>query len=137
MDRIIDLAREIGAAIQQDDRYLRMMAAQEAADKDEALQGLIGEFNLKRIALGNEAQKEDRDEKKMESMNDELRVAYQAIMDNATMKAYNETKPEMDTLLNAVAKIITLSAQGEDPYSIDEHEEHHCDGSCSSCGGCH
>lgn len=137
MDRIIDLAREIGAAIQQDDRYLRMMAAQETADKDEALQGLIGEFNLKRIALGNEAQKEDRDEKKMESLNEELRTSYQAIMDNEAMKAYNATKPEMDTLLNAVAKIITLSAQGEDPYSIDEHEEHHCDGSCSTCGGCH
>ena len=137
MDRIIDLAREIGAAIQQDDRYLRMMAAQETADKDEALQGLIGEFNLKRIALGNEAQKEDRDEKKMESLNEELRTAYQAIMDNDAMKAYNATKPEMDTLLNAVAKIITLSAQGEDPYSIDEHEENHCDGSCSTCGGCH
>ena len=46
MNDILDLAKEIGFALQEDDRYIRMQMAQAAADEDEVLQGLIGAFNL-------------------------------------------------------------------------------------------
>lgn len=134
-DQILEMARELGEAIQQDERFIRVQMAQAAADADEALQGYIGEFNLKRIALNNESQKEEKDEQKLEQLNSELRAAYANIMKNASMTAYNESKPALDLLINQVARIIMLSAQGEDPQSIDEHEG--CSGSCSTCGGCH
>lgn len=50
MDQILDLARELGYSIQQDERFIRTQLAQAAADEDEELQGLIGEFNHKRAA---------------------------------------------------------------------------------------
>ena len=136
MDQIIDMARELGEALQQDDRYIRVQTAQTAADEDKDLQDLIGEFNLQRIALNSEAQKENHDEAKMKEHNEKIRDVYQKIMENPSMKAYNEVKPELDALINTVARIITLSAQGEDPYSISEHD-HSCGGDCSACGGCH
>ncbi len=136
MDQIIDMARELGEALQQDDRYIRVQTAQKTADEDKGLQDLIGEFNLQRIALNSEAQKETRDEEKMNGLNAKIREVYQKIMENPSMKAYNEVKPELDSLINTVARIITLSAQGEDPYSISE-QEHTCGGDCGACGGCH
>ena len=59
---IIEMTRELGRALQNDERYIAMMAARQASDEDEALQEAIGEFNLKRMAISNEAQKEERDD---------------------------------------------------------------------------
>mgnify|MGYP000745950330 FL=1 len=57
---MIELAREIGRELQKDESYLNMQLARQASDEDQALQDAIGEFNLKRMAINNEAQKEDR-----------------------------------------------------------------------------
>lgn len=133
---IISLAREIGKEIQKDERYLNMQIAQQNADSDQELQNLIGEFNLKRMAINNEAHKEIQDQEKMQALNQELRSAYAQIMQNPNMIAYNKAKDELDTLLKRVNAIITQSAQGEDPETTD-YEESSCGGNCASCGGCH
>ena len=54
---IIELARQLGAAIQKEDAYVAYRAAKEANDADEKLQALIGEFNLQRMSLATELQK--------------------------------------------------------------------------------
>lgn len=132
---IIELAREIGKKIQSDDIYLKLQAAKMNSDKDKYLQDLIGEFNLKRIAINNESTKENRDEKKIQVLNADLREAYSKIMKNKNMVAYNIAKQEMDSVLKRVTAIIMQSAEGEDPKTTDYKES--CTGSCSSCGGCH
>ena len=43
---IIKMARELGAAIQQDERYLNFKKAREANEADKPLNDLIGELNL-------------------------------------------------------------------------------------------
>lgn len=132
---IIELAREIGKKIQSDDMYLKLKIAKQNSDEDKKLQDLIGEFNLKRIAINNEATKDERDEKKLQKLNEELRELYSTIMKNENMIAYNIAKQEMDSVLKRVTAIIMQSAEGEDPETTDYEES--CTGSCSSCGGCH
>ena len=132
---IIELAREIGKKIQSDDMYLKLKRAKQNSDEDKKLQDLIGEFNLKRIAINNEATKDERDEKKLQELNEELRELYSTIMKNENMIAYNIAKQEMDSVLKRVTAIIMQSAEGEDPETTDYEES--CTGSCSSCGGCH
>lgn len=132
---IIDLAREIGRKLQKDDRYLSMQKISKDCDNDEELQNLIGEFNLKRMAIENESHKEAPDQDKLQALNQELRHVYARIMQNTNMTRYNEAKQELDKLLNRVSAIISQSADGEDPETADYHES--CSGSCSSCGGCH
>ena len=61
MDILMAMAKEMGAALQQDDRYVALQMAQAKADEDKDLQDLIGEFNLKRMALMTEDEKEERD----------------------------------------------------------------------------
>ncbi len=132
---IIKMAREIGKAIQQEDAYVKLQIAQQNSDNDKELQNLIGEFNLKRIAINNEAQKSDRDDDKLQQLNAEMRKVYADIMKNENMTAYNEAKQQLDSVLQRVLAIISQSANGEDPETTDYSPS--CTGSCSSCGGCH
>ncbi len=133
---LIQLARELGKAIQQDERYLQLQKAKQASDNDQRLQELIGEFNLKRIAINNEAAKDNRSEEKLQQLNTELRHVYAEIMKNDNMTAYNEAREALDAVMKRLNAIIALSAEGEDPETADL-DESSCTGSCSSCAGCH
>ena len=62
MENAVKIARQLGHAIQEADFYKKLNAAKEKADADETLQALIALFNSKRVAINNEACKQDRDE---------------------------------------------------------------------------
>lgn len=132
---IIAMARELGAALQQSDEYTAYNVAKNAADSDAELQGMIGDFNLKKLSLSAEVQKEDKDPEKLAALNEEVRSVYARIMAHPTMMAYNTTKEELDRILNFIQQIIVYSANGEDPATIQE--ETSCGGDCSGCSGCH
>ena len=132
---VFAMARELGAALQQSDEYTAYNVAKNAADGDEVLQEMIGEFNLKKLSLSTEVQKEEKDQEKLAALNEEVRSLYGRIMAHPTMAAYNTTKEELDRLLNFIQQIIVYSANGEDPATIQE--ETFCGGDCSGCSGCH
>lgn len=132
---VIKMARDLGAELQKGDAYIGYSVAKEAADNDAELQKLIGEFNLKKVKMSEEIQKEEKDEAKLQEINEELKKIYNDIMNNPNMIAYNTTKGQLDKVLNFIQQIIVYSANGEDPYTVEE--ESSCTGSCSSCSGCH
>ena len=132
---MLDAARQLGKAIQQDERYLAFVAAREANDADEALQALIGQFNLLKMQVDEAMDKEPRDEEKIAALNAELRKAYAAIFLNENMKAYQTAKADLDEAVRRVNGLIDLCLAGEDPDTCQPAEG--CTGSCSTCGGCH
>lgn len=132
---IIEKARELGKLIQQEETYIKLHEAQEKADADTELQDLIGEFNLKRISINNEASKTEKDQEKLQALNLEMRAVYAKIMQNENMIAYNEAKDKFDIIANRVTAIVNNSINGEDPETTDFSAG--CSGSCSTCGGCH
>ena len=135
---VIELTRQLGHALQADERYLKMDEARKNSDADEKLQELIGQFNLKRLALNNEASAEKPDNEKVQKMNQELRSIYAQVMQNPNMIAYNEAKQGVDELLQRISAIISQSADGEDQDTADYVPS--CGGDCSGCGGscgCH
>ncbi len=134
MDILLEMAKDLGEAIQQDDRFFRLQMAQAAADQDDALQNLIGEFNLKRIALSNEEKRENKDPEKIKQLDTVLRTVYAQVMANDNMAAYTQARSDMDALLSRMNRILHLSAQGEDPHAIEDAPR--CTGDCGSCGGC-
>lgn len=133
---IITMARELGKAIQQEKAYIKLHEVQSKADADSELQSLIGEFNLKRMAINNEASKKERDQDKLSSLNTEMREVYSKIMSNENMIAYNEAKDAFDAIANRVLAIVQQSAEGADPETAD-YSQSSCSGSCETCGGCH
>ena len=131
---VITLARELGRAIQQEESYKKLHDVQAQADADTELQSLIGEFNLKRMNINQEASKKDRDQDKLNALNKEMREVYSKIMSNEHMIAYNEAMEGFDKVANRVQAIVQQSIDGVDPEVADYTES--CSGSCSTCGGC-
>ena len=133
----IEMTRELGKLIQQDERYLAYHKAKDLNDKDEALQALIGEFNMKRVELNTEMSKIEKDSDKLSKLDAEIKSLYGNIMANENMAAFNNAKTAMDDLLSQINMVITMSANGEDPETCPSEQPSSCGGSCSTCGGCH
>ena len=136
MDQILDLARELGYSIQQDERFIRTQLAQAAADEDEELQGLIGEFNLKRLDLNNESAKPEPDTAHVADLNQQVNDLYTQIMSSEGMVRYNTAKKECEAMVSHIDAIINTAMNGGDPMTV-QAPTGGCTGSCSTCGGCH
>ena len=132
---IIEKARELGKLIQQEESYIALQKAQADADADMDLQNLIGDFNMKRMSINNEASKKDKDSDKLALLNSQMREDYSKIMSNKNMIAYNEAKDAFDMVANRVLAIVQQSVEGADPETAD-YSTSSCSGSCSTCGGC-
>lgn len=132
---VIEITRELGKAIQADERYAVYLAARAKNDADEELQKQIGEFNMQRMTLNREMSKSDRDQEKIAEMNQKIRDLYADIMRNENMAAYNEAKTAFDDMILEINGIINMCANGEDPATCEPRSS--CTGSCSTCGGCH
>ncbi len=139
MKTVLELTRELGAAIQADKRFTDTLAAKEANDNDKDLQEEIGAFNLMRMNLNTEISKDDeeKDHQKINEMNEALKDRYQRIMSNPMMTAFSAAKEELDVLIGEMNTIIEGALNGEDPYEIDPNKAQGCSGSCASCEGCH
>lgn len=132
----IEVTRQLGAAIQADERYAAYVAAKKVNDEDEALQQKIGEFNLIRMSLERELSSDEKNDERVKEYNEKLRTIYGEVMSNESMVAFNNAKTAMDELMNEINLILTMCVNGEDPATCDPHASG-CTGSCSTCGGCH
>lgn len=134
---IIQMARELGKAIQQDELYLKMNEASAATEKSTELQSKISAFSELRLQLNKEVMKseEEKNEDLITELDSKLRALYQEVTEDPTMMAYNSAKAQLESTLNFISQIITGSANGQDPDMIEQQAS--CSGSCGSCGGCH
>ena len=130
MADVIEKARELAESIQQDPRCHRMQVARAANDADPALQHLIGEFNLKKLALSRQYKTAPDDKEKIGALEDEIRTLYAKIMEDPGMKEYAAAKEAMDELNAQINAIIQLAVTGEVP------EGGSCSGNCEGCAGC-
>ncbi|MBO5449149.1 MAG: YlbF family regulator [Ruminococcus sp.] len=134
---VIEMTRELGKAIQQDERYKKYMAACAENDTNTEIQNKIGKFNQLRSQLSVEMQKPDKNADALTSLDREIKELYDEIMAMPSMVRFNESKAEMDALINSVNYIITSAANGEDPETCPAEPPQSCSGSCATCGGCH
>ena len=134
---VIEQTRELGKALQQDERYKRYIKACEVNDTDTEVQKAIGDFNLKRAELSTEMKEPSKNADRLTELDKEIREMYDEIMAMPKMVEFNEAKADMDKLLDSINYIVSMAANGEDPATCPEEAPHACSGSCSTCGGCH
>ena len=135
---VIKMARKLGKAIQEDERYLAYHKAKEANDADEELQKAIGEFNLVRQNLGMEINKPDdsKDQAKIESLNSQAQELHSKIMANPNMEDFTIAKTSMDSMISDVSTIISMCCDGEDPETCQIPQAHAGCGGGGGCRGC-
>ena len=128
----IDLFKKAAAAMQTDPRYLELDAARRENDNDQELQGLIGEFNLKRLDLNNESAKPEPDAAHVAELNQQVNDLYTQIMSSEGMVRYNTAKKECEAMVSHIDAIINTAMNGGDPMTV-QAPTGGCTGSCSTC----
>ncbi len=131
---VIEMTRELGKAIQQDDRYTAYMLAKQANDNDKELQELIDRFDSKRSELNVAMSAEDKDTDLIKELDADIKSTYSKIMNNKNMIVFSSVQSSLEALITEINQIITMCANGEDPETCQPPQG--CTGSCSTCGGC-
>ncbi len=132
---MIEMARELGKALQTDDRYIAYMLAKQVNDADEELQKDIDSFEKMRYDLSMELTKENKDTDRVKELDDNIKETYNKIMSNKNMIVFSAAQKSLEQLVGNIQEIITMSANGEDPATCEPASG--CTGSCATCGGCH
>ena len=135
---VIQAARELGKAIQSDERYLAFYEAKKNNDEDIELNGLMGKLNLLQLSYQRESEKENPDQDRLARWDEEFRQTYAEVMLNGNMRVYRERKQAVDDMMSYVINLLTLCVNGEDPETCEPKpkDDGACTGSCSTCGGC-
>ena len=131
---IIEMTRELGKALQADDRYTAYMLAKQANDNDTVLQALINGFENMRLQLNEELAKDDKDTERIKELDEGIKSNYKQIMSNKNMIVFTAAQGSLEALVNNINQIITMCANGEDPDTCQPSTG--CSGSCATCGGC-
>lgn len=132
---IIKMTRELGKAIQQDDRYIAYMLAKQVNDNDKELQGDIDRFDKLRAELNEIMSTKNPDGDRLVELDNEIKETYKKVMSSKNMMIFTAAQKSLEDLVNNVNRIITMCANGEDPDTCQPSSG--CTGSCATCGGCH
>ena len=127
---IFELAAELGMALKEDDKLVRLEAAKKAYEGDGDLQKMMVEYEVQQKALQGELVREERDTLFIDTIQKRIDLLYHNIMEHPIFVELNEAQAEVNELMNAVNSTITFHITGEQPSS--------CTHDCSTCGGgCH
>ena len=129
----IQLARQLGKIIQEDERFINLQLAQQQTEADQPLQEVLGKYAAQREALVAEAKTSGMDSAKVEVMNAELGRLHVDILQNENMKKYMSAQEELSKHTGHITQIIEGSAQGQNPDTIEYRPTRK--GGCGGCSG--
>ena len=127
---IFELANELGTALKNDEKLIRLAEAKKAYENDNVIKKYMVEYEVQQKALQVELTKEERDTLFIDVIQKRIDELYKLIMEHPVFVELNEAQAEVNELMNAVNNTITFNITGEMPSS--------CTHDCSTCGGgCH
>ena len=124
---IFELASQLGKALKEDEKLVRLDNAKKAYESDKELQKMMVEYEVQQKAMQAEITKPERDTMLIDIIQKRINELYNAIMAHPIFVELNEAQAEVNELMNAVNNTSTFEITGELPSS--------CTGSCSTCGG--
>ena len=126
---IFEIAAELGKALKEDEKLVRLNAAKVAYESDADLKKKMIEYEVQQKALQVELTREERDTLFIDTIQKRIDTLYREIMEHPVFVELNEAQSDVNELMNAVNNTITFHITGELPS---------CTHDCSTCGGgCH
>ena len=123
---VFELAAQLGKALKEDEKLVRLANAKKAYESDGELQKMMVEYEVQQKALQVEITREERDTLLIDNIQRRINELYSAIMAHPVFTELNEAQAEVNELMNAVNNTITFEITGEMPS---------CTHDCSTCGG--
>ena len=124
---IFELAAELGKALKNDEKLVRLADAKKAYEGDKILQKYMVEYEVQQKALQVELTKEERDTLFIDVIQKRIDELYRLIMEHPVFVELNNAQADVNELMNAVNNAISFEITGELPSS--------CTHNCSTCGG--
>ncbi len=125
---IYSLAAELGKAIKEDERMIRMEKAKEAYESNEKIGNLIMEYGIQQQALTTMGDSTEIDTEALTRIQDRIDEIYEEITKDPLFIELDEAQKEVNELMETVNNTIMFNATGATPS---------CTQDCSTCGGCH
>ena len=124
---IFALAAELGKAIREDERMIRMEKAKEAYESSEKIGNLMMEYGIQQQALTTMGDGDEIDTDAVTRIQDRINEIYAEITMDPIFKGLDEAQEAVNALMESVNNTIMFNATGQTPCTHD----------CSSCSGCH
>ncbi len=124
---IFELATELGKAIREDERMIRMEKAKEAYESSEKIGNLMMEYGIQQQALTTMGDGDEIDTDALTRIQDRIDEIYAEITMDPVFKELDEAQQAVNELMESVNNTIMFNATGQTPCTHD----------CSSCSGCH
>ena len=122
-----ELAAQLGKALKEDEKLVRLANAKKAYEEDKELQKYMIEYEVQQKALLVEITREERDTLFIDVIQKRIDELYKLIMEHPVFAELNEAQAEVNELMNAINNTISFEITGELPSS--------CTHNCSTCGG--
>lgn len=123
---VFELAVELGKALKEDEKLIRLANAKKAYEDDGDLQKMMVEYEVQQKALQVELTRDERDTLLIDNVQRRINELYNSIMAHPVFVELNEAQSDVNELMNAVNNTITFEITGETPS---------CTHDCSTCGG--
>ena len=123
---IFELAAELGRALKNDDKLIKLAEAKKKYEEEHELQKMLVEYEVQQKALQVGLTKEERDTMFIDVIQKRINDLYDAVMNHPVFIELNDAQAEVNELMNAVNNTITFEITGELPS---------CTHDCSTCGG--
>ena len=124
---IYALAAQLGQAIKEDERMIRMEKAKAAYESSEKIGNLMMEYGIQQQALTSMGDSEEIDTDAVTRIQDRIDEIYAEITTDPIFRELDEAQTAVNELMETVNNTIMFNATGKTPCSHD----------CSSCSGCH
>ena len=124
---IYSLAAQLGQAIKEDERMIRMEKAKAAYDSSDKIGNLMMEYGIQQQALTTMGDSADIDTEALTRIQDRIDEIYAEITTDPIFRELDEAQAAVNELMETVNNTIMFNATGKTPCSHD----------CSTCGGCH
>ena len=124
---IYSLAAELGKAIKEDERMIRMEKAKEAYESSEKIGNLMMEYGIQQQALTTMGDSEEIDTDALARIQDRIDEIYAEITTDPLFIELDEAQAAVNELMESVNNTIMYNATGKTACTHD----------CSSCSGCH
>lgn len=123
---VFELAVQLGKALKEDDKLVRLEKAKKGYEADKELQKMMVEYEVQQKALQVEITRDERDTLLIDTVQRRINELYASIMAHPAFIELNEAQADVNELMNAINNTITFEITGELPS---------CTHDCSSCGG--
>lgn len=126
---IMEMAIMLGQRMRQEESAQRYLKAREAFNENVELRTAFSEYNVQRMLLEQEANKEEIDNELVKRIDTRVDELFEFITHHPVYTEIEASQVALNEDLKKVMDKITEQITGESPAG--------CTHDCSTCGGCH